>query len=388
MEYLDANSLCTHFGANSLTIYPSLPKLPNYKIGEVQGNSAAVDGFIHKHELYENEFYREIISLELRNVGVNSLGHYTVRVPNRQRYLQIVDSLQFPDEILNRAVSLSSGTKPDNNVNKDRVEVDYGFCLLRPGDKIYGHWLIDILPKVWMLHTLQKLSKIKFILHPDTPQFAINMLFILGVNQDQLVYFDPLKETIEIKKAIYISNLRTNQLIHPTISNFSKWFEDKILNENSRSMVSLFKRVSQDRTKSGARIFISRSEWKNHSNKRVCINAKEIEKIAETEYGFKIIHPQDMSLQEQVKEFKGAYLIVGEEGSGLHNNIFAPKNAHIVTLRGPRNHGIIQSSLCRAKKQTIHAIFGTADIGFEMDRNANFEISVDDFKLLMRSFKN
>jgi hypothetical protein len=54
------------------------------------------------------------------------------------------------------------------------------------------------------------------------------------------------------------------------------------------------------------------------------------------EQRFEIVRCEDLSFETQVTIFSEASVIVGAHGSGLANLIFAPPNAKIVELMGPR----------------------------------------------------
>ncbi len=67
------------------------------------------------------------------------------------------------------------------------------------------------------------------------------------------------------------------------------------------------------------RIFVSRSRW---GSARTISNAQRLEQLAVAR-GFLPVHPEAFSLPAQARIFRAARIVLGEDGSGLHNVMFA-----------------------------------------------------------------
>ena len=73
-----------------------------------------------------------------------------------------------------------------------RVE-GVALLLACPGDHIYGHWLIDIFPIVWLTMARAGL-RVRYILRDGTPEYAIAWLRAVGASTSDIVYYDPKAE--------------------------------------------------------------------------------------------------------------------------------------------------------------------------------------------------
>ena len=74
-------------------------------------------------------------------------------------------------------------------------------------------------------------------------------------------------------------------------------------------------------------IYVSRREIRN----RRMLNEAEIETTVER-LGFKIVHPERMTIREQVELFSRATTVCGPLGAGLANTMFSPHHAHIIMV--------------------------------------------------------
>jgi len=94
--------------------------------------------------------------------------------------------------------------------------------------------------------------------------------------------------------------------------------------------------------------------------------------------GFKVVHPEGLSLVNQILLFRNARQIIGEYGSALHSNIYGERSLHCCALRGTSHWlGFIQSSLADAFHQTMSYVFGHAEAHAI---NYEFEIDTENFR--------
>jgi capsular polysaccharide biosynthesis protein len=109
------------------------------------------------------------------------------------------------------------------------------------------------------------------------------------------------------------------------------------------------------------RLFLSRA---HASSARVLTNRAQLESIAQ-QRGYTIVHPEKLSLVEQVSHFAGARIIAGEYGSALHGSVYARAGTVIAALRGTARHpSFIQSGVAQSLLQQIGYVLGetTGDI--------------------------
>jgi Glycosyltransferase 61 len=75
------------------------------------------------------------------------------------------------------------------------------------------------------------------------------------------------------------------------------------------------------------RLFVSRRD----ASKRRLVNEVEIEELFNAK-GFRIFHPEEHTVEEQVRAFAGASLVAGPVGSGLYSVAFSPPTTRLIVL--------------------------------------------------------
>jgi len=104
--------------------------------------------------------------------------------------------------------------------------------------------------------------------------------------------------------------------------------------------------------KIGAKIFYSRS--KLPPERRKYYNAKDVNAVFEA-HGFMIVHPQELSLEEQISLARHASLIAGEEGSAFCGALFS-RNSAIFYLESGRFHTNLPSLLYQVSRRFFYML--------------------------------
>ena len=215
-----------------------------------------------------------------------------------------------------------------------------------PGFDIFGHWLIDFLPRLYGLHLAGlNIETIPFILPSATPAFARRILQGIGIPAHNLVWHDQLAERIESNELVVPTLFRHRSRFHPLFGAATQFWRDRL------SKAADMPRVDRPT----ARIFVSRSRV---SSARRLRDRAGIEARAAAA-GYDIVFPEALSISQQISLFGSASHIMGEYGSGLHGSIFAPPSTVICALRGTSHHpGFAQSGLAERFGHHIGYVFG------------------------------
>jgi len=325
-------------------VYSAVKKFPSYAIGCCSGRPSIIGAFYDKHMYNENmSGFPPVFVGVMEDVYVNNIGNFVRIEENDGDEIQFASFFQFSQEILKKAL-------PVKDIQY-HLDVDTALVLIRPGDHIFGHWLIDMIPRVWILKKSGFSRNVKFIVRQGIPNFAIEMLNIAGVYRRDIIEVDVRNTLLKIKNGIYVMNLRADQTVHTALGEFSSWWRDRVYSfYDNRSTLG--------NVKLPKRIYVSRRNWKKNAPNRRCINADFVEEYLRNKLNLFLFHPENYSFIDQVKIFSQAEIIFGEEGSGLHNSLFSPEDSIVVTLRNEKNLGLIQSGLCRSRNQIISAVFG------------------------------
>ena len=227
---------------------------------------------------------------------------------------------------------------------------------------LYGHWLVDFMPRLQLLRQGGlNLGELQFLLPADLPDFALSWLLLAGIGAEQLVMYDPATELCRCERALMPTNLRLGGRALPIMSEAAKWM----------TQVTDAQDVAATRL-----LYISRENWANITRKLE--NWEAVESEVE-KYGFDIVFPEKLSIAEQAKLLASARFVAGDYGSGLHNTIFSRPRTQVIALRGTYLHpGFLQSGLCETSRQSLSYVFGRTwanEQGFQ-----HYEIDLDDLK--------
>jgi hypothetical protein len=304
-------------------------RIPPVGVYEVRDCAVSSDGLL----IRDGAFFTSLQLLITEKV-VNECARYGELTANR-----------IPRRVIEEPVALLSG----------------------PGNVMWGHWLIDFLPKLYVLYRFGiDIRRAKFLIASNTPQFALDLLELVGIGDTQLIRFDPYSETIFARNLIASTGVRGGNGAHPLLVDAWRFLMASIEAKNE----------VPENPENTQRIFLSRGVRRG----RVMTNRKEIETIA-GQAGFLVVVPEELSILKQIGVYRAARVIVAEYGSGLHNSIFATEGAMVCGLRANTlSPSFLQSGLCQVMRQTVSYVFGDAQEEFPR----HFAIGNADFRLALR----
>ncbi len=219
-----------------------------------------------------------------------------------------------------RDFRLWSETLPSCSVRKDSLrldppesggirDLDAAVLISAPHYDGYGHWLLDFLPRINMALD-NGLGELPFYRHSGH-DWAREMAHCLA--------------PVNLIPAGWPASswVRVRRLFVPSVSRILHGADEAALTA-TWAKLSMALAPGEDLAESPAapprRIAVSRQGWSNSSNKRRLLNARRVELFLEVQ-GFDIIQPENLSLAEQRQVFRAAEIVIGEDGSGMHNTI-------------------------------------------------------------------
>jgi capsular polysaccharide biosynthesis protein len=238
-----------------------------------------------------------------------------------------------------------------------------------PGYDIFGHWLVDFLPRLYGLHRAGfNIETLCFVLPKATQRVARLFLNLIGIPDKNLVWHDQLVECIAADDVLVPTLYRLRNRFHPLFVPATRFWRERF---DERAGVPQEEAAER-------RIFVSR---RNLASARQLRNRAAIETCA-ADAGYEIVCPETLSIQQQIRLFRSATRIFGEYGSGLHGSIFARPGSLVCALRGTSHHpGFLQSGLAASFEQNAGYVFGEAP---QHAGDHPFSIDVDAFKTAMR----
>lgn len=200
---------------------------------------------------------------------------------------------------------------PELLARADRIEA----CSLYPlhsGHSVYGHWWYDCMSAMHSVRDHLRRNNTPLIFdryfHPRWQTDSVELIDLADLMifpNSRAVYF----EQIIVPSFISISNTKSCSGVTAEL------FQDI-----RRQIVPPLPRTPRKR------LYISR---RSYSSYRWMRNEADVEEALE-KVGFAILHPETMSLAQQIEAFSNAEMVVGAAGSGTVNFGFCPDGATLI----------------------------------------------------------
>ena len=196
----------------------------------------------------------------------------------------------------------------------------------------FGHFITEFLPKLLSLQSLAHRypdANILTLAAPDAPPgplppHVLWFLSNLGIDPARLVLCSAASriEQLLVAPTPFAGRFRYHPRLLPLID-ASPWAQVPA---------------------TGERLFLSRSQL---SAKARVLNITEIEQTY-ADAGYRVIHPETLTLTDQIAQICGARAIVGENGSALHWALYSRHLRHVHALGWALN---LQKGICALRGQ-------------------------------------
>lgn len=248
-----------------------------------------------------------------------------------------------------------------------RVLAGTHVLLASVGSDVYGHWLVDFLPKLALLRAAgHDIDRMRFLLPATTRPFARTLLALLGIGAEQLVEFDPHAGVLTVEDLLIPTTMNDGVRASPFMRDAAEILVDRLTARHGPLATG----------DTPLRIFLSRDRI---GQSRGLVNRARIEAMA-TAAGLAVIAPETLPLLDQIRLFAGARVIAGEYGSALHGSLFSPAGTVVCGLRGDALHPhFIQSGIGEALEQPTGYIHGRIISTPTNPLHYRFEIREADF---------
>lgn len=248
---------------------------------------------------------------------------------------------------------------PDSLSHVGRVRKLPGASVLLThwNSSIYGHWLMEGVPKLFLLRRLRSdLPGPLRIVVPSTVAAMVRPWSELLMPGVEIEVFDDASESVLCE-----------HLLLPS------WLGGRTHHYHSLLGVMIDEfRVEHGIEDAGERIYVSRETENEH---RVLTNKAEVEEIA-ADVGFRIVIPERLTPLEQMQRFGSATRVVGPFGSSMHNAIFSPVGAKVCCLNWING---LQSKISHLRRQSVGYILpvGGLPVAHERGKPPMAGITID-----------
>lgn len=236
----------------------------------------------------------------------------------------------------------------------------------------YGHWIVDVLPKMQGVMDLYDLSRLRFLVS-GTASDGVRKVYEdslaqLGVPPEHVL---PLADT----------NTRVSKLIYPAP------ITEPLATKSLRSMRWLERYARSvaasrgDAVTEPVKLYVSRAGY----FRRRLLNEDAI--VAQVvARGYQVVFPESLDFVDQVRLFSRASHIVGPMGAGVTNLVFAPPGVRLFVLATQEmTHDYFYDLVC-LKGGVYHGLQGTSP-GERPDQSSDFTVDVDLFGRMLDEFE-
>ena len=206
------------------------------------------------------------------------------------------------------------------------------------GVRVYGHFLIEMLPKLLLAARFPALFEgIVPVLDRQMEPWLIGILHDhCGIDPMRAIWFDSAVEQLVLERAVVLPLLTRAEGYHPVTSALIDGFAS---------------RVGKVAGEMPTRLFVARGDFNNPAApRRRLVNEADLAALAQERFGFSVIRPEQLDFAAQVGLFAQARVIIGQAGSGMHNALFAPSGARVGMIRFPAPD---QSAIAALRHQRI-----------------------------------
>lgn len=208
-----------------------------------------------------------------------------------------------------------------------------GLSIIGPGYRVYGHWLIDFLPRVKIAQAIygHDLGGALIPLPLDTPSWALNLLFVVtGISTENIVYYDIATEKVNFDRLIVPTYAHASYHFHATMSEF---YPSPKFQTPSRK-ICITRQNYEVKTDGVLKKLVGRELFEQHA----------------LSHGYELVAPEQTSIREQISIFREANKIIGEYGSALHNTVFSNFGVAVGMIRCPND---VQLRISALRQQPV-----------------------------------
>jgi hypothetical protein len=252
--------------------------------------------------------------------GTPAFRHVFQNKPVRADVVRIDGAIRLPRRVIidseRGAVSIASYRRPslapaEREIDDLPLDIEFISGVTYSADsefKGYGHLLLESLSQLWAVKNVR----------------ADRVL----ISDAAASYFTPLFEPFDLPPLVTFKQpVQFESLI---VANQCYVLDESV----TTTFVEICGNIRDHFDPDGSatrKLYISRAR----ARQRKLENEAEVESVM-VAHGFEIIHPEEISLPDQVRLFSNAAVIVGPAGSGLYNAIFSRPGTRRLILAPPQ----------------------------------------------------
>lgn len=244
--------------------------------------------------------------------------------------------------------ALQEGKRTIENWSEHPRPLEEAVLLSRRSDFVYGHWLLETLPRVKLAAKLCS-ARATFIVNAHISEYQIEMLEQLGVGRERLFQLDAGV------------SVRCERLIVPSLAHWSANVVSRFALETYDALIDACLRRHPATPDQSGRILVTRASRAH--DPRPLHNVAGVEAVVKR-HGYGIVDPGGLHWSEQIARFARAGSIVGLSGSGLHNTVYSGSSAHVLVLQPNQSSNFLQTAIAGIREHSVSYLFGESFSSF------------------------
>ncbi len=234
--------------------------------------------------------------------------------------------------------------------------------LAQPGSRVFGHWLIEVLPRLLLAQCLG-LEFDRVLLPSPFPIELTPLLKSHGLSPDRIAWLESGREIARLDDGIVCANLHFETAFAP------------MARPVMRDLRAVLAPVPWRRP--WRRIFISRRNW-SLQNRRLRNREAITERLRIA--GFQEIILEALPLAEQARLLSEASHVIAEDGSACHMMIYAEPGSRLLVLQPSSRRNLPHLSLAEVLEQSVGFVVGATAEPAEMKEGVDYSIAPADLE--------
>lgn len=227
-----------------------------------------------------------------------------------------------------------------------------------PGARIYGHWIVDVLPRVY--RTLSHgLAIDRYVMGETQKPWQIAILEALDIAGDKVLFWDARQYRLEAERLIVPTFARISSELHEEFMDVHIFLREK------HAAPELDKPATD-------RLFIARAEGGN----RQLANRDAVEAVF-ADQGFEIFRPEHWPFVEQIKKLAR---VAGECGLGMHNTVFCRPGTRVGVLQSSANLSFLQGQIALHAQHDLYYLIGMPTDPKEASLKSSWRVEIEDVR--------
>jgi len=289
---------------------------PTYQLKVVNRINSVWYDNLKKYQSLGNDFIQRIFLIQ----NACFYGDWGYSNEYERKY---INSIGWSNSLFDRCENQIKKTRPSGDKNPVVYE-GTGVILSWPGVFTFGHWIYDVIPRLYMVHKN----------YHNIFDSSITFIIPHNLNKNLYEFFDLLK--IKYLKLNFDNGVLVSNAIIPSLTSRILSYPFLFHKEAFQWYVNVIQ-IKSNLLMSGEKIsnrcYVKHTTMTSKSNPRQITN--EIDLINDLiKIDFSIYNPLNFDLTNQVSFFKNQKNIVGLDSSAMHNIVFSEIGSRQLVISG------------------------------------------------------